>query len=61
MDNLLPWSRLLEVIDPFYTKAGNCRRPYALETIFRIHCMQQWYSLDEEAMEDAFYEIASMR
>ena len=61
MDNLLPWSQLLEVIEPFYPKAGNGRRPYALETMFRIHCMQQWYSLGDEAMEDALYEIASMR
>jgi IS5 family transposase len=61
MDNLLPWTQLLEVIEPFYPKADNCRRLYPLETIFRIHCMQQWYSLGDEAMEDALYEIASMR
>lgn len=61
MDNLLPWSQLLDVIEPFYPKAGNGRRPYALETMFRIHCMQQWYSPGDEAMEDALYEIASMR
>ena len=61
MDNQLPWPQLLEVIDPFYPKAGNGRRPYALETMFRIHCMQQWYNLGDEAMEDALYEIASMR
>ena len=61
MDTLLPWPQLLEVIEPFYPKAGNGRRPYALETMFRIHCMQQWYSLGDEAMEDALYEIASMR
>ena len=39
MDKLLPWPQLLEVIEPFYPKAGNGRRPYALETMFRIHCM----------------------
>ena len=61
MDNLLPWTQLLEVIEPFYPKVGNGRRPYPLETMFRIHCMQQWYSLGDEAMEDALYEIASMR
>ncbi|WP_457802774.1 IS5 family transposase [Vibrio cholerae] len=61
MDNPLPWSQLLEVIEPFYPKAGNGRCPYPLETMFRIHCMQQWYSLGDEATEDALYEIASMR
>ncbi|WP_123003997.1 IS5 family transposase, partial [Escherichia coli] len=37
------------------------RRPYPLETMLRIHCMQHWYNLSDGAMEDALYEIASMR
>ena len=61
MDGLLPWPQLLEVVEPYYPKAGNGRRPYPLETMLRIHCMQQWYALSDEAMEDALYEIASMR
>ena len=61
MDALLPWPQLLDVIEPYYPKAGNGRRPYPLESMLRIHCMQQWYSLSDEAMEDALYEIASMR
>ncbi|MBW9452229.1 IS5 family transposase, partial [Citrobacter portucalensis] len=29
--------------------------------MLRIHCMQHWYNLSDGAMEDALYEIASMR
>ncbi|MGL5127749.1 MAG: IS5 family transposase [Aeromonas popoffii] len=61
MDALLPWSMMLGVIDPVYPKAGNGCRPYPLDTMLRIHCMQQWYSVSDGAMEDALYEIASMR
>ncbi len=61
MDALLPWAMMLEVIEPVYPKADNGRRPYPLDTMLRIHCMQQWYSLSDGAMEDALYEIASMR
>ncbi|MFM5523939.1 IS5 family transposase [Aeromonas jandaei] len=61
MEALLPWAIMLEVIEPVYPKAGNGRRPYPLDTMLRIHCMQQWYSLSDGAMEDALYEIASMR
>ena len=61
MEALLPWAMMLEVIEPVYPKAGNGRRPYPLDTMLRIHCMQQWYSLSDGAMEDALYEIASMR
>ncbi|MFV2972482.1 transposase, partial [Escherichia coli] len=48
-------------IEPCSPKAGNGRRPYPLETMLRSHCMQQWYNLSAGAMEDALYEIASMR
>ena len=61
MDKLIPWARLEAVIDPHYPKAGNGRRTYPLSTMLRIHCMQQWYNLSDPAMEDALYEIASMR
>ena len=52
---------MLGVIEPVYPKAGNGRRPYPLDTMLRIHCMQHWHNLSDGAMEDAFYEIASMR
>ena len=42
MEQILPWQNMVEVIEPFYPKAGNGRRPYPLETMLRIHCMQHW-------------------
>ncbi len=39
MEQILPWQNMVEVIEPFYPKAGNGRRPYPLETMLRIHCM----------------------
>ena len=61
MNELMPWERLEAQIEPFYPKAGKGRRPYPLSTMFRIHCLQQWYTLSDPAMEDALYEITSMR
>jgi IS5 family transposase len=61
MEKLMPWARLEAVIEPFYPKPGNGRRPYPLATMLRIHCLQQWYTLSDPAMEDALYEISSMR
>ncbi len=58
MDALLPWAMVLEVIKPIYPKAGNGRRPDPLDTVLRIHCMLQWYSLSAGSMEEALYEIA---
>ena len=53
MEHILPWQNMTAVIEPFYPKAGNGRRPYPLETMLRIHCMQHWYNLSDGAMEDA--------
>ena len=61
MEQVVPWKALLALIEPHYPKAGRGRHPYALETMLRIHLLQQWYALSDPAMEEALYEIASMR
>ena len=61
MHRAVPWSQLEAQIAPHYPKAGGGRRPYALATMLRIHCLQQWYGLSDPAMEEELYEIASMR
>ena len=61
MDQLIPWKRLEKKIARYYPKPGNGRRPYPLSTMLRVHCMQLFYNLSDPAMEDALYEIESMR
>ncbi len=61
MEKLVPWQRIISVIEPYYPKPGNGRRPYLLEVMVRIHYLQQWYSLSNEGMEDSLHEISSMR
>ncbi|WP_232625937.1 IS5 family transposase [Achromobacter deleyi] len=61
MERAIPWKVFAELVEPHYLKSGNGRRPYALETMLRIHFMQQWFSLSDPAMEEALYDIASMR
>lgn len=61
MDQVVPWAGLLGLIEPFYPKAGGGRRPYPLETMLRIHLLQNWFSLSDPAMEEALYEITPMR
>jgi len=61
MDKVIPWSELLGIIEKHYPKAGNGRRPIPMERMLRVYCMQQWYQLSDPAMEDALYDIESMR
>jgi len=63
MEAVVPWKALIELIEPHYptisSKGG--RPPYPLETMLRVHLMQQWYDLSDPAMEDALIEVATMR
>ncbi len=35
MDQVVPWSGLLGLIEPYYPKASSGRKPYPLETMLR--------------------------
>lgn len=61
MEQVVPWNSLLGLIEPFYPVAGGGRHPYPLETILRVHLMQNWFGLSDPATEEALYEITSMR
>ena len=61
MDRVVPWARLVALIEPVYPKAGNGRQPMALESMLRLYFMQQWYALSDPAMEEALYDMESMR
>lgn len=61
MDTLIPWQRLQKKIARHYPKGQNGRPPYPLSAMLRVHCMQLFYNLSDPAMEDALYEIESMR
>lgn len=61
MAQVVPWQSLLSLIEPFYPVAGRGRHPYPLAMMLRVHLMQNWFSLSDPAMEEALYEIASMR
>jgi IS5 family transposase len=61
MELVVPWKALLELVEPHYPTAGRGRRPYPLESILRVHLMQNWFTYSDPAMEEALYEIASLR
>jgi IS5 family transposase len=61
MERVVPWDSLLGLIEPFYPVAGRGRHPYPIATMLRVHLMQNWFGLSDPAMEEALYEITSMR
>lgn len=62
MDAVVPWSRLMTLIEPHYPKfAGKGRKPLGLEKMLRIYFVQQWFDLSDPAAEDAIYDSESIR
>jgi IS5 family transposase len=61
MELVVPWKALLGLIEPHSPVAGRGRRPYPLDSMLRVHLMQNWFALSDPAMEEALYEIASLR
>jgi transposase, IS5 family len=61
MNAVIPWARLLALIEPHYPRAGRGRQPLGLEKLLRIYFLQQWFNLSDPQAEDAIYDSESMR
>jgi IS5 family transposase len=61
MEQVVPWSALCGLIEPFYPKPGNGRPPVGVERMLRIYFLQQWFDLSDPAVEEALYDSLAMR
>src|SRR6056297_4013970 len=63
MDAVVPWSRLLGLIEPHYPRIGakGGRPPMPLETMLRVYFLQQWYALSDPMAEEMLYDSDAMR
>ncbi|KAF1051602.1 MAG: hypothetical protein GAK41_01282 [Burkholderia gladioli] len=61
MEKLVPRSRLLTAIEPYYPKGERGCPPIGLERMLRIYFLQQWYGLSDEGLEDALCDSIAMR
>jgi len=61
MEALIPWAKLLAVLEPFYPKGERGRPPVGLERMLRVYFLQQWYGLADEALEDALYDSQALQ
>ena len=61
MNGVVPWGALLSLVEPYYPKVGNGRRPVGLEIMLRTYFVQQWFNLSDPGVEEALYDSASLR
>ena len=61
MNLVVPWTELVGLIQPFAASGTGVKggRPsFAVETMLRIHFLQQWFGLSDPAMEEALHDIS---
>ena len=60
MNLVVPWAELVALISPHAPVVGSKRGrpPCGVETLLRIHFMQQWFTLSDPAMEEALHDVA---
>lgn len=61
MEELVPWGRLVTLIEPHYPNGARGRPPQGIERMLRVYFLQQWYGLADEALEDAIDDSQAMR
>ena len=61
MEKVVPWADLEALISPYYCEGVKGRPPFALQTMLRTHFMQQWFTLSDPAMEEAFVDTPLYR
>ena len=61
MEQVVPWAALVELIAPYYPEGRTGRPPFSLQTMLRVHFMQQWFTLSDPGMEEAFFDTPLLR
>jgi IS5 family transposase len=61
MEQVVPWTELLALVEPHYPKEGNGRKPVGLTIMLRTYFLQQWFNLSDPGMEEAFYDSSALR
>ena len=61
MERVVPWAALVQIVEPHSPRAKTGRPPFAVETMLRIHYLQQWFGLSDPAMEEALHDVPLYR
>ncbi len=61
MDPVVPWTDLVAQIARFMPEGKRGRPPFPVESLLRIHRMQQWFTLSDPAMEEALHDMPLFR
>ena len=53
MEQVVPWELAIKKISPYYKRKGTLGRPQTeIKVLLKMICLQQWYNLSDEGVED---------
>jgi len=61
MEQVVPWAALVELIAQYYPEEKTGRPTYSLQTMLRVHFMQQWFTLSDPAMKETYFDTLLYR
>ena len=61
MNSVVPWPELVELVRAHAPAGKRGRPPFPVETMLRIHFLQQWFGLSDPAMEEALFDVPLYR
>jgi IS5 family transposase len=59
MERVVPW--VVQIVELHYSRAKTGRQPFDIETMLRIHYLQQWFALSDPATEEALHDMLVFR
>jgi IS5 family transposase len=62
MERIVPWKFAEKIIEPYWKRKGKMGRPQSdLRVLLKMMCLQIWYNLSDEAVEDQSTDRLSFR
>lgn len=61
MERTVPWRDLVALVATHAPVKRTGRPPFPVESMLRIHFLQQWFGLSDVAMEDALFDVPLYR
>ena len=61
METVVPWARLVALIQPVYLQGNRGRPPIGIDRMLRIRFLQEWYGLANKLLGETICDSVAMR
>ena len=61
MNRVVPWTALVALVTLHAQAGRRGRLPFPVESMPRIHFMQQWFGVSDPVMQEALFDVSPYR